>query len=164
MKKQKLQLIISWFAVFLWMIFIFLLSSQTAQASDRVSRAVTSIIVKLMGLFRQITLETSTAQNWFNLMNNTVREYAHGTIYFILIILVCNAFSKSGVGGWKLYMFSFIFCAAYAVSDELHQLFVAGRGAEVKDFMTDCIGALMGIALYGIITWNFRIGNLRIHR
>ena len=59
--------------------------------------------------------------------------------------------------GWKLYIFSLAFCATYAASDELHQVFVTGRGAEVKDFMMDCIGTLMGLAIYSIIIWSLGI-------
>lgn len=155
--NQKMQIANAWITVLLWMIVIFYLSSQTAQASNQFSRTVTSLMLKIIGVFRKITLETSTTQNWFDLMNNTVREYAHGTIYFILALFVCNAFSKSGLRGWKLYTFSFIFCAAYAILDELHQISVPGRGAELEDFLTDCTGALMGLALYGLITWSTNI-------
>lgn len=155
--NQKIQSVISWVAVFVWMIVIFYLSSQTAQDSNRLSKAVTSILVKIISLFSKIPIETSTIQNWLGIMNNTVREYAHGTIFFILIILLCNAFSKSGLQGWKLYAFAFAFCAIFACLDELHQTFVQGRGAEVKDFLMDCTGALIGLALYGIITWSLNI-------
>jgi VanZ family protein len=152
-----MQIVISWTAVFLWMIVIFYLSSQTAQVSNRFSRSMTSIIVKIIALFSKISIETSTMQNWFDMMNNTVREYAHGTIFFILVLLVCNAFLKSGLRGWKLYTFALVFCAIFACLDELHQIFVQGRGAEFKDFLMDCTGAIMGLVLHSIITWSLGI-------
>ena len=155
--NQKMQLVISWFAVLVWMLVIFYLSSQTAQVSNRLSREMTSIIVKILSLFSKISIETSTMQSWFDMMNNTVREYAHGTIFFILILLLCNAFSKSGLQGWKLYAFSIAFCAVCACLDELHQIFVQGRGAQVEDFLMDCTGVLLGLALYIIITWSMGI-------
>ena len=155
--NQKMQLVISWFTVLVWMMVIFYLSSQTAQVSNRLSRGMTSIIVKILTLFSKISIETSTMQSWFDMMNNTVREYAHGTIFFILVLLVCNAFSKSGLRGWKLYTFSIAFCAVFSCFDEIHQIFVQGRGAEVEDFLMDCTGALMGLALYRIITWSLGI-------
>lgn len=39
-------------------------------------------------------------------------------------------------------------CIVYAVSDEIHQLFVPGRGAQVKDVMIDSTGAFAGIIIY----------------
>lgn len=149
--NQKLKIVTSWLAVFVWMIVIFYLSSQTAQDSDKFSKAITGIIIKFIGFFRPLSIETSNTQNWFDLMNSTVREYAHGTVYYILVLLVCNAFFRCGIRGWRLYLFSIIFCVVYAVSDELHQLFVPGRGAEVEDFITDSIGALIGLPSYGVI-------------
>ncbi len=37
--------------------------------------------------------------------------------------------------------------AVYAVSDELHQLFVAGRSCEMRDVAVDCAGVLCGVVL-----------------
>lgn len=39
----------------------------------------------------------------------------------------------------------------YAVSDEFHQLFVPGRGAQLKDVLIDCAGAAIGIGASTII-------------
>jgi VanZ family protein len=43
----------------------------------------------------------------------------------------------------------------YAVTDELHQLFVAGRSAELYDLLADAAGAVVGTAAcwaWGIIS------------
>jgi VanZ family protein len=37
---------------------------------------------------------------------------------------------------------------AYAVTDEVHQLFVSGRSGEVRDILIDTIAGALGIALY----------------
>jgi hypothetical protein len=36
----------------------------------------------------------------------------------------------------------------YAVTDELHQLFVPGRNADPRDWMADAVGIMAGIALW----------------
>ena len=36
------------------------------------------------------------------------------------------------------------FCILYAASDEIHQLFVPGRGAQFRDVMIDFSGAILG--------------------
>lgn len=39
----------------------------------------------------------------------------------------------------------------YAVTDEFHQLFVLGRGAQVKDVLIDLVGATTGITIASLI-------------
>jgi VanZ family protein len=80
-----------------------------------------------------------------------VRKYAHFTEYLILDILVLNALTVSGVRGFKGFIFSLVFCILYAISDEVHQLFVPGRGAQVTDVLIDSAGAFVGIGMYGVI-------------
>lgn len=62
-----------------------------------------------------------------------------------------NAFIRSGVKGSKAFIFSLMFCILYAVSDEVHQLFVLGRGAQVTDVLIDSAGAFVGIGMYGVV-------------
>src|SRR5687768_13007493 len=46
---------------------------------------------------------------------------------------------------------------AYGVSDELHQMFVPGRTAEMKDVFSDATGAVLGIILW----WGWGILGVR---
>ncbi|RKY37816.1 MAG: VanZ family protein, partial [Candidatus Omnitrophota bacterium] len=46
---------------------------------------------------------------------------------------------------------SFIFSILYAISDEIHQTFIPGRNASVKDVVADCVGILIG--LYIVKKW-----------
>ena len=39
-------------------------------------------------------------------------------------------------------------CVLYAISDEVHQLFVPGRSGQFKDVFLDSGGAIVGAALY----------------
>ncbi|WP_427338140.1 VanZ family protein [Caloranaerobacter sp. DY30410] len=90
--------------------------------------------------------------------NHIVRKFAHFGIYFVLGLLVTNAFVRSGVKGFKAFIFSLAFCILYAVIDEIHQLFVPGRCAQVTDVLIDSVGAFGGIGMYevlGIVRRNF---------
>jgi len=49
------------------------------------------------------------------------------------------------------FLFSFIFSLLYAISDEIHQLFIPGRNASIKDVVADCIGIIVG--LYLVVKW-----------
>jgi VanZ family protein len=46
---------------------------------------------------------------------------------------------------------SLAICIIYAVSDELHQLFVPGRGCQLKDVIIDTAGAVSGTAIYNAV-------------
>ncbi|MEH7223204.1 VanZ family protein [Bacillus sp. JJ1566] len=39
----------------------------------------------------------------------------------------------------------------YAISDEIHQIFVPGRGPQVADVVIDSARAIAGIAMYMLI-------------
>ncbi len=70
-----------------------------------------------------------------------LRKIAHVTEYFILTFLLYRAFH----GSFDLitfYLFTYPACLSllYAMSDEFHQRFVAGRNGSVNDVLIDSIG------------------------
>jgi VanZ family protein len=48
---------------------------------------------------------------------------------------------------WKVLAAAWVLAVAYGASDEIHQLFVAGRSADPADLAADAAGALVGTAL-----------------
>ena len=46
---------------------------------------------------------------------------------------------------------SITLCFLYALSDEIHQLFIIGRSKEFKDVLIDTAGSFIGINIYNII-------------
>ena len=48
-------------------------------------------------------------------------------------------------------IYSILFGAGYAVTDELHQFFVSGRSARIFDVGIDTLGVATGILIYLII-------------
>ena len=45
----------------------------------------------------------------------------------------------------------------YGASDELHQRFVSGRNADVRDWVADAVGVLAGVFLYrSYLSWRAR--------
>lgn len=62
-----------------------------------------------------------------------------------------NALRRRGVTGISSIIFSLLICILYAISDEIHQVFVPGREAQVKDVIIDSGGAAVGIGVYLII-------------
>lgn len=85
-----------------------------------------------------------------------VRKGAHLTEFAVLgfLLLLCisswagngqNSYTGMRPAGWSL-----LAGAAYAASDEIHQLFVPGRSCQFTDVLIDSTGVLLGI-LAGIL-------------
>lgn len=81
-----------------------------------------------------------------------VRKNAHFFVYLVLGVFVINALRRSGVRGYRCVVYALLICILYAASDELHQVFVPGRGAQVKDVIIDSAGACVGILVCLIIS------------
>ncbi len=52
---------------------------------------------------------------------------------------------KKDRGKNKIILFSWLFGTLYAVTDEIHQLFIQGRSCEFRDVCIDSLGVLTGI-------------------
>ncbi|MGF7057841.1 VanZ family protein [Brassicibacter mesophilus] len=149
LKRQKTIIVLSWIAVLLWLILIFSLSAQPATQSNGMSKKVTEIVIKKVGKLVPIDAESDTTADLVSKFNHFVRKFAHFFAYLILGLLVTNALRRSGMKSSKSFVLSLLFCIVYASSDELHQLFVPGRGGQIKDVFIDSAGAFVGIAVYG---------------
>lgn len=146
--KNRIKIYMSWLLVILWMAVIFFMSSQPAGTSDGMSKGVTKAIIKVIGSIYPLDIEICSLQSWVDRFNHSVRKLGHITEYLILGILTANAYKRSGISGYKLLLYSLVFCFAYAVSDELHQYFVPGRGPAWRDVLLDSAGAVLGVGIY----------------
>jgi len=150
MADKKKCLTLSWCLLILWLILIFSLSAQPATQSARLSSGLTELIIQTIG--RVIPLEQ---------LEHIVRKFAHAGAYLVLGVLMLNALKKSGIGGLKGFILSLLFCILYAVSDEIHQLFVPRRSGEIRDVLIDSAGAVLGTVLYKMVFFRVR-GNNRV--
>lgn len=133
---------LSWIAVILWLAFIFYLSHQPATESNNLSTGVTEVIVK--------TVQNIVPKVDFDIrsFNHLVRKYAHFIVYLVSGVLVINILRIIGMRGYRSILLALGLCVLYAISDEVHQLFIPGRGAELRDVLIDSAGASVGIGLY----------------
>jgi VanZ family protein len=143
MNKTKM---INWLPVLIWMIIIFMFSAQPASDSNQLSVGFTKVLLDTFGKVISLDIEISTINNIVLQLNHIIRKFAHFAVYLILGILVSRALIKEGFKG-RVFLISFFICVVYAASDELHQLFVPGRGCQLKDVLIDSTGAMVGIAL-----------------
>jgi VanZ family protein len=146
-KKQKLHIILSWTAVIVWMLVIFILSAQNGPESTQLSDRVAEIIIEKINMLVPLNIDITTATVFVKYSRILLRKIAHITEYFILGLLVMNAMKASNVPKSKAFILSLVICILYAVSDEVHQYFVPCRGAQVSDVLIDSIGAIAGIGI-----------------
>ncbi len=132
----KLVLLIS------WMIIIFLFSNDVGYVSTKKSDG---LIIRTVETVLGRELSDTEKDKWTSNLVMPVRKTAHIGEYFILgILIISNGLeylnNKRKVALWSLGI-SFL----YACSDEVHQLFVAGRSGQISDVLIDTIGAELGI-------------------
>lgn len=131
----------SWSLVLVWMILIFNLSHQPGtQSSELSSNFVYVVITLIETFFPTISIDLEN-------LSFIIRKGAHFFAYFVLGILVTCSYRSSGVVGSKNVVISLVVCILYAISDEIHQLFVPGRSGEVRDVLIDSIGSACGVFL-----------------
>lgn len=130
MKRRKSLIIISWAAVILCMAVIFVLSAQKGDESQNLSDGLIFVTA-------------------FGFGSDLVRTCAHFLEYAGLSVLIYNALYHSC--GKVRPVLSVILSFLYAVTDEVHQLFVEGRAAQISDIIIDTFGAVSGIAVLTVL-------------
>lgn len=141
MKKRIIFTILS----ILWMGVIFSFSSKEAVESSKDSRSfITSTIVNVYKLFDSDASDEEI-DKIVEVFDTPVRKLAHFTEYFILGILILLSFKSYGIQNIYLMI---LFCFLYAVSDEVHQLFVVGRYCSFFDVIVDSLGSSAAILIF----------------
>ena len=128
-KNYKLILVITWMTI------IFLFSSFDSTESSAQSGMIVNFMANLFNI------------NNIELISLIIRKLAHFTEYFILGILVVNMMKDYHS---KYFLISIIICTIYAISDEVHQIFISGRSCELIDILIDFLGSILSIYLYKI--------------
>lgn len=136
------------------MVLIFNFSADNAQESGQKSAEITEKIVQTVDP-EIVKKPIEEQRRVYESVGSYVRKSAHflefaGLGFFISLMVntiypdfLRRFFIPLGVG------------ALYAVTDEIHQIFVPGRAAEFTDFLIDSlgvsIGILISIAIFAII-------------
>ncbi len=122
-----------------WLILIFVLSHQPGDVSSETSRFLTDFFLTILNFFNiQIDGEV---------ISGFVRKMAHFWLYFVLGLLTLNVIIQYQIENdlKKRIILAFLFCFFYAITDEIHQIFVPGRSAEISDVLIDSFGSSFGI-------------------
>ena len=136
--------------VIIWMLVIFNFSSQNGYKSTKTSDVVTSMVVNVTTSVTNKDIPREEVKKKVEDSTFLVRKTAHFTEYLILGILVLQLLSDYTKINKRMLIVSLIICYLYAVSDEVHQIFISGRTAKVLDTFIDGAGSLVGITIYSI--------------
>ncbi len=126
------------------MTLIFMFYNQSADASKGSSKSFTRrTIISIYRLFDKNASEEEL-NKIVDKLDVPVRKLGHFTEFLILGLLVFITLKSYGVGNINIAV---LICFLYSCSDEIHQLFVAGRSGNVLDVIIDTIGSICGILI-----------------
>ena len=135
---------IAWTLVVLWMCVIFTFSAQEATASKKTSgKTLIKIASTISKEFKKLPPKKQMKK--VEPFQTAIRKIAHLTEYAILGILSYIAFLLHKKK--KLVLSATTLCFLYAITDEIHQLFVKGRACRWYDVALDTAGAMVGILI-----------------
>lgn len=141
-QNKEILITVSWCLVAACMITIFWLSSQTADLSSQQSSGVVDFLVSLF--------KSSLITDY------TVRKTAHFLEFAGLSFLF--SFALLSTKEKNCFWMSVLFTSLYAVTDEIHQIFVDGRACQFLDWLVDSGGAIFGALIFlGIYALKIRL-------
>ena len=131
------------------MVLIFCLSAQPAVESRNLSGPLVVRVKERIEASKLMPKEMKEA--FLRSPSFWVRKMAHVGIYFILGFIVYLALPSCKWRKGKSFFLATGICLVYALGDEWHQLFVAGRSGELRDVILDTSGALGGVLVGWLI-------------
>lgn len=143
---MNIKKIISIIAVLIWMGIVFSFSNQQGENSSSTSKKVSQIIVNIINIQGNYT--EPEKEEMVKQIEPVIRKLAHYTIYAIGGIVIANCVYQFCSKEKLLIGTSTIIGIVYAISDELHQLMVAGRSGNIKDVIIDSLGVITGIVFF----------------
>ena len=146
---KRWSIVLSAIAVVAMCAFIFFMSAKPAVESDAMSMGIVDRIVRFfVPDFDQ--MDAATQLQTAKSIEHVIRKMAHFSEYTLLGLLVTNLVRRIGrpsstlAGAGVAWAFSTL----YAVTDEVHQIFVPGRTFLVGDIFIDSGGVLTGILIF----------------
>lgn len=141
LKKRNLWLLAIIISIAV-MALIVCFSSQHSAESNDLSKGIAA---RILALFQEALPNLTLIE-----LNLILRKLAHFTLYFILGCSLTGVFSRQR--RVPPVLAAILAGACFAASDELHQMFSAGRNANTWDVLLDTCGVAVGsILTYGAV-------------
>jgi VanZ family protein len=134
--KRTGSILINWGPVILWMIVIFVFSTEWFSSANTTPFLAPLLANLLPAAFVQRVESIVTL----------IRKLSHWSEYFILAILLMRALKAnvSSQSAMRRSIWSIVLATLYAASDEFHQSFLPSRTANPVDVAIDSLGAVCG--------------------
>ena len=146
MKKLVIKFIL-WTHVVSLMAFIFVMSSEPATDSSVTSGNTLRVLLNIFyPSFKE--MDAAQQQEIIEANQHFIRKTAHFSLYTVMGILVSLAVAQHIK---KFSLISYAIGTLYAVTDEIHQLYVPGRSGQLSDVLLDCAGVLLGCIIIFIL-------------
>lgn len=150
-KSLKTFRIVSAIFLIATMILIFFFSSENDVKSTETS---TNVIKTILNFVYPPFKNFSELQRLelINSLQAVVRVGAHFSIFALLGFFSFLTFITYKAIPFKLRLVIISgFCLFYAITDEIHQIFVPGRCGDIRDVCTDFLGSMLSICILTLI-------------
>lgn len=141
-KKEQIK-ILKIILIIVWMITIFIFSSQKGTESGETSRKFTVAIIQII-TGESLALDDPLVEG----VQLFVRKFAHFSIYAVGGFLIMNYEYTTDKTMKRKMLYSIALGGGYAITDELHQFFVSGRSGNIFDVGIDTAGVITGVLVY----------------
>jgi VanZ family protein len=147
------------FFVLMWMVLIFIFSSQPYESQDlkpwqqsvlsfqQIEHYFSDVELKYGG--HLISIKSLGLAGFVQFF---IRKSAHVTEYAVLGVLIFQSLRMLFPRVWGVSLITISFSYLYAVTDEYHQSFVFERTPLFADVLLDTAGAILGIILFILLS------------
>lgn len=144
-KKEQIK-IIKILLIVVWMITVFVFSGQKGTESGDTSRKFTVAIIQLL-TGKELALDDPFIEG----IQLIIRKLAHFTVYAIGGSLIMNYAYTTNITAKQKVLSSIALGGGYAITDEIHQIFVPGRSGNIIDVGIDTMGVITGVLVYLVL-------------
>lgn len=148
--KKNIKRIILMILLIALFAIIFAFSNQNGENSTKVSKGITEGVTKNIQKIQQ--LEEKQKQTVLLNIEVGIRKLAHFSLYTFVGLLLISLMATFNLKLKNKILCSLSIGMAYAILDEIHQLFIAERTAQIMDVMIDTLGVLGGIGIVLLCT------------
>jgi len=142
-RKEKIIKIVNIALVIVWMVIVFWCSAQVGDDSSKISG---NTLRKIITFINQ-NISQQELERLVELFQPVIRKLAHYTMYTVGGFLIYNQ-QRTLKDNKNKIVNSTIIGVVYAITDEIHQLFVPGRSGRILDVGIDSLGVITGIFIY----------------
>ena len=164
--KKALKIIFMLILAISWMVCIFKLSAMNSTNSNGKSTDIISVFIEDVldvtndyGITDSHPTDAKLAHA-SSLINAPIRKVIHASVYFVLAFFSMTLWNI--IFDHKRYTLALalalVICVAFAITDEYHQTFVAGRTGQPLDVIIDSLGAIVGLLFYSTYHLVYRSG------